>query len=218
MKPREVQDREDYINRACVEENKLMEKIATELKKDQKEIQLDPYEGKILSLLVKMKKPQVVVEIGTLYGYSLSWILEGLGPEAKVWSVEKSEDNYAKSISFLNEHYKKSQVQMVRSNGLDFLEAWSPDRQIDFLFIDADKGNYLNYLNLAKKYLSPGAVVVGDNTFLFGHAAQEEPPEKYSKNTWASMREFNKVLSGSTGEFEGLIFPTYQGMTVGIKK
>jgi predicted O-methyltransferase YrrM len=195
-----------------------MEIIATALEADAKAIQVAPYEGKILSELVRLKNPTNVVEIGTLYGYSLSWILEGVGSQSKVWSVEKLEDNFAKSISFINTHNKASQANLVHSSGLAFLEKWNPSQKIDFLFIDADKGNYLNYLNLALPHLSKGAVVVGDNTFLFGHVLEDEPPVKYSKNTWAKMREFNEILGGSTGEFSGMMLPTLQGMTVGIKK
>lgn len=217
MKSVEISNRIEYIEGVFVEETSLMKKIAKELEKDQKAIQLAPYEGKILSQFIKMRNPQNVVEIGSLYGYSLSWILEGLEPGAKVWSVENSKDNFDKCISNIDIHNKRNQVQVVHSSGLDFLENWEKDKQIDFLFIDADKGNYLNYLNLALPYLSKGAVVVGDNTFLFGHVLSDTPPEKYSKNTWMKMREFNSVIGGSTGEFSGMMLPTLQGMSIGIK-
>lgn len=218
MKSVEVSKRVKYIEEHFVQETELMKDIAHELNKDRKAIQVAPYEGKILSELVRLKNPKSVVEIGTLYGYSLSWILEGLGAQAKVWSVENLEDNYLKSISFINMHNKVNQVSLVNSSGLDFLENWEASHKIDFLFIDADKGNYLNYLKLALPHLSRGAVVVGDNTFLFGHVLENEPPENYSKNTWSKMREFNSILGGSTGEFTGMMLPTLQGMTIGIKK
>jgi len=217
MKSVEVSNRVEYIEKHFVDETVMMKQIAKDLEADNKAIQVAPYEGKILSELVRLKNPRSVVEIGTLYGYSLSWILEAIDSEAKVWSVEKLEDNFAKSISFLNTHNKASQVNIVHSSGIDFFEKWDFSQKIDFLFIDADKGNYLNYLNLALPHLSKGAVVVGDNTFLFGHVLEDSPPENYSKNTWSKMKEFNEILGGSTGEFSGMMLPTLQGMTVGIK-
>jgi len=218
MKSVESSDRIEYIEEHFVVESELMKQISSDLKKDEKAIQLAPYEGKILSELVRLKSPKNVVEIGTLYGYSLSWILEGLRSEAKVWSVENLEDNYLKSISYLNTHNKVNQVSLVHDSGLNFLEKWDKTKSIDFLFIDADKGNYLNYLNLALPYLSNGAVVVGDNTFLFGHVLDRDPPKTYSKNTWSKMREFNEILGGKGGHFSGMMLPTLQGMTIGIKK
>ena len=217
MKSLESSERVKYIEKELVLETSLMKEIALELEKDKKAIQVAPFEGKILSQLVRMRNPENVVEIGTLYGYSLNWILEGVDSQAKVWSVENSAENFDKSIKFTNTHDKVSQVTIVNKSGLDFLNNWPQELSIDFLFIDADKGNYLNYLNLAKPYLSKGAVVVGDNTFLFGHVLSDTPPEKYSKNTWKHMREFNEVLNGSTGEFSGMMIPTLQGLTVGIK-
>lgn len=217
MKSVEISKRIEYIEKVFVEETDLMKSIAKELEKDKKAIQVSPFEGKILSQLVRMRRPSTVVEIGTLYGYSLSWILEGVESGTKVWSVENSKDNFAKSISNINTHNKASQAKVVYSSGIEFLETWNSELKIDFLFIDADKGNYLNYLNLALPHLSKGAVVVGDNTFLFGHVLSEEPPEKYSKNTWLKMKEFNEILGGSTKEFTGMMLPTLQGMSVGIK-
>lgn len=217
MKSVETSERIKYIENELVLETDLMKKIAYELEKDQKAIQVAPFEGKILSQLIKMRNPKNVVEIGTLYGYSLNWILEGVSDEAKVWSVENSAENFDKSIRFINVHNKQAQVSVKNQSGLEFFDEWPENSKIDFLFIDADKGNYLNYLNLAKPSLSKGAVVVGDNTFLFGHVLNDEPPEKYSKNTWKHMREFNQVLNGSTGEFSGMMIPTLQGLTVGIK-
>lgn len=217
MKSIETSERIRYIEGELVVETDLMKRIAKELEHDQKAIQVAPFEGKILSQLVKMRAPNNVVEIGSLYGYSLNWILEGLTDKAKVWSVENSAENFDKSIRFINDHNKQSQVTIKNQSGLDFFNEWPEEEPIDFLFIDADKGSYLNYLNLARPYLSKGAVVVGDNTFLFGHVLKDTPPEKYSKNTWMKMRDFNKVLSGSTGEFSGMMIPTLQGLTVGIK-
>ncbi len=165
-----------------------------------------------------MSRPQNVVEIGSLYGYSLSWILEGLEPGAKVWSVEKSRENFDKCISNIDVFNKRNPVKIVCTEGLEFLTNWNETEKIDFLFIDADKGNYLKYLKLALPHLKKGSVVVGDNSFLFGHVLEKKPPENYSKNTWMKMREFNEILGGSTGEFSGMMLPTLQGMTVGIKK
>ncbi len=217
MKSVEISDRIKYIEDVFVKETELMKNIAKQLEDDKKAIQVSPYEGKILSQLLRMAKSKNVVEIGSLYGYSLSWVLEGVDVEAKVWSVENSKENFDKSISNINIHNKYNQVQLVHSSGLAFLETWDKNEKIDFLFIDADKGNYLNYLKLAEPYLSKGAVVIGDNTFLFGHVLSDEPPENYSKNTWLKMREFNSILGGSTGEYTGMMLPTLQGMSIGIK-
>lgn len=218
MKTRDYSERTQYIDRVFAKESCLMKEMAKSLELDEKAIQVSPYEGKILEFLIRLAKPINVVEIGSLYGYSLCWILEAVGPEAKVWAVEKSKENFEKSISFLNEHNKRKQVQLQHSSGLDFFKNWDKSKKIDFLFIDADKGNYLNYLEAAKPFLSKGALVVGDNTFLFGHVLKDEPPENYSKNTWEKMRKFNAILAGETGEFEGMMVPTLQGMSVGTFK
>ncbi len=194
-----------------------MKKISKDLELSKKNIQVAPYEGQILSTLVTLKKPQVSLEIGTLYGYSACWILNALDRKAKLTTVEFDTDNYLKAKKYLSEHDKNLQVETLNSSGLKVLENWSKDKRIDFLFLDADKGNYLNYLNLALPFLSKGALVVADNSFLFGHVLQDSRPISYSKNTWSSMRELNEILSGKTGLFKGMALPTFQGMTIGVK-
>ena len=217
MKKTEQGARISYLHRHLVQETRLMKSIADELEKREKTIQLAAYEGQMLSILVALKNPEVSLEIGTLFGYSACWILEALSRKAKLFTVEHSKENFEQAKSFLGKHEKKEQISLIHSSGVEVLENWPSDLKIDFLFLDADKGNYLNYLKLAIPKLSKGALVVVDNSFLFGHVLEDSPPVNYSKNTWRSMRKLNKILSGVTGDFKGGAIPTLQGMTMGIK-
>ncbi len=217
MKSIEVSARIRYIEDIFAIETEMMKNIAKQLEMDNKAIQVSSYEGKILSQLVRLAKPLNIVELGTLYGYSLNWLLEGVGSKTKIWSVENSKENFDKARNNISAHNKCGQVELVHLSGSCFLENWNKKKKIDFLFIDADKGNYLKYLKLAGPYLSKGAVVVGDNTFLFDHVLSDKPPENYSKNTWLKMKEFNLILGGASGEYTGMMLPTLQGMSIGIK-
>lgn len=217
MKSLDESPRVRYINEQLVEETKMMKEIAKKLNEDKKAIQLSPNEGQILSTLAKLSKPKNLVEIGTLYGYSACWLLEAMFPGAKLYTVEQNEENYTIAKNFLQKHERVTDIECVNTTGLEFLSHWPEKKAIDFLFIDADKGGYLDYLKMALKHMNSGAVVVADNTFLFGHVLKDEPPKDYSKNTWAKMRELNKILSGATGEFFGTMLPTYQGFTIGVK-
>lgn len=217
MKSKDTSDHIRYINDHLVLETDLMKEIAEALDQDQKAIQVAPHEGQILSTLVKMSKPKNLVEIGTLYGYSACWFLKAMESESHLFTVEYDEENHKKAKNFLKSHDRSQSVECILSSGLEFLKSWPEEKSIDFLFLDADKGGYLDYLELAKSHMKSGSVVVADNSFLFDHVLSDTPPKDYSKNTWSKMRELNKILSGSTGEFFGIMIPTKQGMTVGVK-
>ena len=217
MKKNEQSSRISYLHRHLTRETRLMKSISSELEKKNKAIQLAPFEGQMLSTLVALKNPKVSLEVGTLFGYSACWILEAISKKAMLYTVEHNPENFEHAKSFLGKHEKSRQVNLIQSSGVSALEDWPLDRKIDFLFLDADKGNYLNYLKLSMPHLSKGALVVADNSFLFGYVLEDAPPINYSKNTWRSMRELNKILSGETGEFRGMAIPTVQGMTVGVK-
>jgi len=217
MKKTDNSGRVSYLHRHLSVETRLMKSIAKDLILKNKAIQVAAYEGQIISTLVALKEPKVSLEIGTLFGYSANWILESLGRGAKLHTVEFDKSNFESAKHFLSKHEKFDQVRLHNSSGIEVLENWPRDQKIDFLFLDADKGNYLNYLNLAMPHLSKGALVIADNSFLFGYVLEDSAPKNYSKNTWKSMRELNHVLSGQTGEFKGMALPTLQGMTIGIK-
>lgn len=217
MKKTDQGARVSYLHRHLSTETRLMKSIAKDLESKKKAIQVAPYEGQILSTLVSLKNPKVSLEIGTLFGYSACWILDSLQRGSKLYTVEFNPENHQAAQSFLSQHEKFDQVELIQSSGLEALEKWPKELKIDFLFLDADKGNYLNYLKRATPHLSKGALVVADNSFLFGYALEDSAPVDYSKNTWRSMRELNLILSGKTGEFKGMAIPTLQGMTIGVR-
>ena len=112
--------------------------------------------AELLSMLVMLKKPQVVLELGTSNGYS-TFHLTLLG-SAKVYTidVENTRQDLAKdnlkgfgNIVFISERIE------------DYLP--KIDYKIDLLFIDANKTNYLKYLQILEGHLADGALVIADN-------------------------------------------------------
>ena len=86
----------------------------------------------------------------------------------------------------------------------------------DMIFIDADKLNYMNYLNWAEKNIRKGGLIVGDNTFLFGAVYAAEPVDRVRKTAFDAMTAFNARL-GDDRYYTGILLPTPEGMTVAIK-
>ena len=87
----------------------------------------------------------------------------------------------------------------------------------DLIFIDADKGSYPKYLDWAEENIKKGGIIIGDNTFLFGHMYDDEARGiEVSKNQFDGMSSFNKRL-GDKSKYYTCMLPTSEGMSLAIK-
>lgn len=86
----------------------------------------------------------------------------------------------------------------------------------DMAFIDADKLNYLHYLDWAERNVRKGGLIIGDNTFLFDAVWKEGPVGRVRGTARHAMREFNKRLADPE-KYLGILLPTEEGMTIAVK-
>ena len=205
---------ENYIRELFSSETSLHRDILQALREDGKEgINVSSSEGQMLAFFVKAFKAQKVLEIGTLYGYSSLWIAEALGEKGNLISLEKDPVCARKSKEFLSS-YKN--VEIIEGEALETLKTL--DSQFDLVFIDANKSAYKDYLDWAEEHTHSGSLIVGDNTFLFGHVYEDpEAQKKLDQKTIQAMKAFNKRLADPE-IYETMLVPTNQGMTVAYKK
>jgi predicted O-methyltransferase YrrM len=101
-------------------------------------------------------------------------------------------------------------VQYRVGEALQHLESLANEgRTFDFFFIDADKGNYPQYLDWAIRLGNPGAIIVGDNTLMNGRIMQEE----VTSPSVAAMRAFNERIA-SDSRLLSVILPAYDGLAI----
>lgn len=171
--------------------------------------------GKLLTLLVSMTGAKSVLEIGALGGYSGICLARGLGEEGKLTSLELKPDYAELARGNMEAAGFGSLVEYRVGEALDTLEQLDREgRRFDFFFIDADKGNYLNYLEWALKLANAGAVIAGDNAFMKGKVYKPE----YQGDSVKAMRKFNKAML-SDCRLEGVLLPAYDGLAIArVKK
>lgn len=172
-------------------------------------MQLSPYEGHLLRWLVQLTGTRRVLEIGTFMGYSALWMAAG---GAQVTTLESSVEVATIAAQHIAASPHASQVSVVSVDALAWLAAQPPQPQFDLLFIDAEKRSYVQYLEAALPLLHPRALVVGDNTLLWG-AVHGETDTRASPEAIAAMRHFNTLLA-NPAHFDGVMLPTPEGLTV----
>ena len=121
--------------------------------------------GRVIRRLLERHRPTRAIEIGSLLGYSAILIAGALPPRGRLTCVE-SNPYLAKFVkSNLEVAGLGRRVKVVGGDALRVLPLLSG--RFDFVFIDAVKEDYLDYLRQLEPKLVPGAVVVADNTGVF---------------------------------------------------
>lgn len=174
------------------------------------DISVAPGYGRLLTMLVRLSGAKRLLEIGALGGYSGICLARGLGEAGKLTSLELKEEYAAVAGENLRAAGFGDKVEYRVGEALTSLERLGEEgAAFDFVFIDADKGNYVNYLDWAIRLAAPGALIVGDNALLHGKTFD---PAANGESA-VVMREFNRRIA-SDPRLEGVILPAYDGLCV----
>lgn len=131
-------------------------------------IEVAPTAGKLLMLLARIHGARRVLEIGTLAGYSTIWLARGLPDDGHLTTCEYSPVHAAVARKNIEAAGFAAMVDIRVGPALETLPALAGEEPYDLVFIDADKGNYPNYLRWAVKLTRPGSVIVMDNVIWEG--------------------------------------------------
>jgi len=175
-------------------------------------IAITPMDGQVLSTLVVAANARRAVEIGTLGGYSALWIARALQPGGVLDCFEIDVDRAQFALEHLTKAVPPITVAVHIGPALDHLRhVLTP---VDFVFIDADKENYPNYLEWAAKSLRSGGIVALDNAFAWGHLRE---PDKAPRPAEAhAIRQAVEQLANDK-RFRASMIPTNEGLAVGVR-
>lgn len=130
-----------------------------------------PVVGRLLQTLVWLKRPQLVLEIGTYSGGSAQWMASALAPGGKLVTCELDQ----RTADFARDHLPddlRDRVDVRVGPALDTIA--SLDGPFDVVFIDADKTGYVGYLDAVLPKLADDGLVIADNTLRNGRIVAPE--------------------------------------------
>ncbi|TMW82431.1 hypothetical protein EJD97_005979 [Solanum chilense] len=157
-------------------------------------------EGQFLSMLLKIMNAKKTMEIGVFTGYSLLITALALPEDGKVIAIDPDKDAYEVGLPFIKKAGVEHKIQFIQSQALPVLEKLLNEKEegtFDFIFIDADKENYLKYHEIVLKLVKVGGVVGYDNTLWFGTVAlsEDDPMPPGLKALRGVVREINTFLA-----------------------
>lgn len=166
------------------------------------------YQGRLLSMISKLVRPQRILEIGTFTGYSALCLAEGLQKEGELHTIDIKEE----LVDFQKKHFKKSAfakaIHQHLGPALDIIPTL--EMNFDLVFIDADKRNYLNYFHAIIEKMNPGGIILSDNVLWSGKVI--EPLNEKDIDTTIVL-EYNRLLREDP-RLETVLLPIRDGLTI----
>lgn len=169
-------------------------------------------QGRLLSLLSKLIKPENILEIGTFTGYSALCLAEGLSKTGVLHTIDKNEELHDFQKKYFHKSPYASQIFQHTGNAVELIP--KIDQRFDLVFIDADKKNYSTYFDLVMPKLNPGGILISDNVLWYGKVLK--PLSKGDSNT-AALKAFNQKL-GDDPRLENILLPFRDGLLISRKK
>ena len=170
-------------------------------------------EGQLLKMLVSISRSKRVLEIGMFTGYSALAIAEALPDDGYLLACEVDEyvSQFAIDCFAASPHGKKIEVRVgsAKETMEKLIEA---EETFDLAFIDADKGGYIDYLNLLldTNLLAPNGFICVDNTLMQG---QPYLPEEKRTDNGKAIANFNRFVAEDS-RVEQVLIPIRDGLTL----
>ena len=170
----------------------------------------------LLKFLLQFSKPRNILEVGTAIGFS-ALLMSEYGPAAcHITTIEK----YEKRIPLARENFARAGAQdritLLEGDAIEILQEL--DGSYDLIFMDAAKGQYINFLPDILRLLSPGGLLVSDNVLQDGDIIQSRfAVTRRNRTIHARMREYLYELKHHPG-LETVILPVGDGVTLSVKK
>ncbi len=136
-----------------------------ELEKTQKEFRNIPRKTAVLiNTFIKMMRVKNALEIGTSNGYSGIWIAKALKQTGgKLTTIEYYDKRQSVAIANFEKCGVVDIVRPLQGSACEILESLAPEEKFDFVFIDANKREYVKYFELVKPHLTEKALIIADN-------------------------------------------------------
>lgn len=175
-----------------------------------------PEAREFMRIQLLMKKPQKILEIGTAVGYSSIFMLSVLQKESMVTTLELDSERIAKAKSNISMMGMTDRITILEGDALDTLKTL-PSDEYDFIFVDAAKAQYINYITDVKRTARKNALIITDNVFMEGDVLESHfLVEKRNRTIHDRMREYLYAITHDD-ELTTAVLSVGDGMAVSIK-
>lgn len=150
--------------------------------------------------VIRECRPQHVLEVGTAIGYSALQIAHNGAEDADITTLELSVDRSKIAQAFVDRSDYAAHIHIHTGDAAELLTTEAPKAApYDFVFIDAAKGQYVDYFHKIEPLLADEAVILADNVLFRGYVRSEEKPPRRFRTIVKRLREYIKLVTETPG-------------------
>lgn len=151
----------------------------------------------LIRLILRIKEPKKILEIGTAVGYSAINFVDELNGNVFVKTIEKNENMY----NVANQNIAKlgfvDNIDVILADATEYLPSLKEDNVYDVIFIDAAKGQYLKFLENAIRLIKNGGVIIADNVLFKGRVLSDYNEHKH-RTAVNRLRDYINIINNDT--------------------
>ena len=205
----------DFINSYNGVQKELLEAVRKEAVSENVPIIRREMESYI-KVMLGIVKPKRILEIGTAVGYSALLMAEYMPKDCTIVTME----NYDVRIKKARENFalagKENVITLMEGDACEILPTLTGE--FDFVFMDAAKGQYLNYLYYVKNLMAGGAILITDNILCDGDIIESKyAVTRRNRTIHARMRDYLYEITHSD-EFDTTLIPLGDGISLSVRK
>ena len=167
--------------------------------------------AQFLKIIVGIKKPKKILEIGTGLGYSTIHMATAMDADGSITTIELLKGRMNKAAYFIEKSGVKEKISMIHGDAREIIN--DIDETFDMIFLDAAKGQYSKFLDKSDTLLNDGGIIVADNILINGWVVNLDYPERRKKTMVMNMREFLEKFPHNK-KYEMSIIPLGDGVAL----
>lgn len=179
-------------------------------------LQIDPEQGQLIALLIRLIGARNALEVGVFAGYSALWIAEAIGAEGRLLALDNDAEITQRARASWQAAGVDERIDLVIDQAAETLE-----REIfagrsgyyDVALIDADKTGYIDYYEYCLQLVRPGGLILADNTLWYGRVADSTVVDDDTE----SIRAFNRYLHADA-RIDLSLLPVGDGLSVARRR
>ena len=165
------------------------------------------FQGRVLSFISQLIRPETILEIGTYTGYATLCLAEGLTKNGKIHTIEINEELIDFQKKYFDKSKFKNQIFTHIGDAIDIIPKLK--LKYDLIFLDADKANYPNYMEMVVPKLKRGGVLVADNVLWSGKVLDYQ--QKRDDIETKGIKLFSELVKKNSS-LQTLLLPIRDGL------
>lgn len=172
----------------------------------------------LLRFLMNNNKPKRILEVGTAVGFSALLMTEYMPEDCHITTIERNETRIMKAKRNIAEAGREDKISLLEGDATDILTTLVEQGEtFDFIFMDAAKGQYINFFDNIMKLLVTGGLLVSDNVLQDGDVTESRYGIiRRNRTIHSRMREYLYTLT-HRDELSSIVLPIGDGVTLSHK-